>query len=340
MNTDRPKEIRQLQTVCLKMGKDVNMPMLGLGTLNMADDELNRAIRYAVSIGYRLFDCAWVYGNEAQIGIALEQALAESNGRVKREDLFIVSKVWNTHHSKEMVRKSFDESCKNLRVKYLDLFLIHWPTGFKEDAGTPFPVDSSGNVIDSGVHYLETYQALESLHQEGLVRSIGVSNFNIEQLRDVLDNCKIKPSVNQFEINPYYQNNKLVEFCHKNDVNVQAYAPFGVGMKHPEMPELHLLVAHPTLMKIGSKYNKTAAQVCIRWLLQRNISTFPKSRIPERILQNAQIFDFSLTSDDMNEIKLLNLNIKSDVYKSYVNTEKGKFNLTGHRFYPFKDPLT
>lgn len=337
MNTDKPKLIRQLQTVCLKLGKDIDFPMLGLGTLNMEGDELNRAIRYAVKVGYRLFDCAWVYGNEAAIGVALEQAIAESNGTVSREDLFLISKVWNTHHSKERVRQSFRETCKNLRVTYLDCLLIHWPTGFKEDAGTPFPVDAAGNIIDSGIHYLDTYHALESLHRDGLVRSIGVSNFNIEQLRDILDNSTVKPVVNQMEVNPYYQNNKLVEFCHKNGVCVQAYAPFGVGMKNPDKPDLPLLVAHPTLVKIGSKYNKTAAQVCIRWLLQRNISTFPKSRTPERILQNAEVFDFILTQDDMNEIKSLDLNMKSDVYKSYVNTEKGKFNLTEHRFYPFKE---
>jgi diketogulonate reductase-like aldo/keto reductase len=315
------------------------MPMLGLGTLNMGDDEtLIKAIKCAINIGYRHFDCAWVYGNEKVIGRALEEAMQESNGKVKREDLFIVSKVWNTHHSTENVRKSYEESCANLRVKYLDLFLIHWPTGFKENTGTPFPVDTqTGDIIDSGIHYLETYRALEDLQKEKRVRSIGVSNFNIQQLQDVLNNCTIKPAINQLEVNPYYQNDALIEFCHKNNVNVIAYAPFGVSMKHTDKPDLPLLLENPVLVNIGRRFNKTAAQVCIRWLLQRNISTIPKSITPERILQNSQVFDFHLTDDDLKQIKALNLNVKSEVYKAFVNTDMGQFNLTKHQFYPFRE---
>jgi len=330
---------QQLSSIRLTLNDNVSMPMLGLGTLNMGDDDmLINAIKYAVNLGYRHFDCAWVYGNEKVIGRALEEAMKESNGKVKREDLFIVSKVWNTHHSKENVRKSYMESCDNLRVKYLDLFLIHWPTGFKENTDTLFPVDpQTGDIIDSGISYLDTYHALEDLQKEMLVRSIGVSNFNIQQLQDVLNNCRIKPVINQLEVNPYYQNDALIEFCHKNNVHVTAYAPFGVGMKHMDRPDLPLLVEHPVLINIGRKFNKSAAQVCIRWLLQRNISTIPKSITQQRILENSQVFDFHLTDDDLEQIKALNLNVKSEVYKAYVNTDMGKFNLTKHPFYPFRD---
>jgi len=329
----------QLSRIRLTINETVSMPMLGLGTLNMGEDEkLIKALKFAIRVGYRHFDCAWVYGNEAVIGRGLEEAIKESNGQVKREDLFLVSKVWNTHHSKENVAKSYKESCKNLRVEYLDLFLIHWPTGFKENTESPFPVDpQTGDVIDSGISYIETWHAMEDLQKQKLVRSIGVSNFNIKQLKEILEQGTIKPAVNQIEVNPYFQNDKLVEFCHRNNVCVTAYAPFGVGMKHPEKPDLPLLVEHPVLGAIGKKYNKTAAQVCIRWLLQRNIATVPKSTHPERILQNSQVFDFSLSDDDFAQIKELNLNMKSEVYKAYVNTDTGKFNLTRHPFYPFRE---
>jgi diketogulonate reductase-like aldo/keto reductase len=329
----------QLSSIRLTLNENVSMPMLGLGTLNMGDDQtLINAIKYAINLGYRHFDCAWVYGNEKVIGRGIEEAIKESKGKVKREDLFIVSKVWNTHHSKENVRKSYEESCANLRVEYLDLFLIHWPTGFKENTGTPFPVDpQTGDIIDSGISYLETYHALEDLQKENRVRSIGVSNFNKKQLQDVLNNCTIKPAINQLEVNPYYQNDALIEFCHKNNVNVTAYAPFGVGMKHMDRPDLPLLVQHPVLVNIGRKHNKTAAQICLRWLLQRNISTIPKSTTPQRILENSEVFDFHLTDDEFKQIKQLNLNVKSEVYKAYVNTDTGKFNLAKHPFYPFHE---
>jgi len=331
--------MNQLKNIALTLHENVKMPILGFGTLNLGDQTaVSRAIKCAISVGYRHFDCAWVYGNEDLIGQALEEAISESNGTLKREDLFIVSKVWNTHHSKAMVRKSFEESCAKLRVNYLDLLLIHWPTGFKENTKMePFPVDSQGNVLDSGVHYLETYHALEELYKEGRVRSIGVSNFNSHQLQDVLDNCNIKPAINEMEVNPYYQNDALVTFCHKNNVNVTAYAPFGVGMKFTEKPDVPVLVENPTLIEIGKKYKKTAAQVCIRWLLQRNIAAIPKSSKPERILENLQVFDFNLNDDDLKKIKALNLDFKSEVYKTYVNTEIGKFNLKEHPFYPFRD---
>jgi len=173
--------------------------------------------------------------------------------------------------------------------------------------------------------------------KEKRVRSIGVSNFNIKQLQDVLNNCSIKPVINQFEVNPFYQNEELIEFCHKNNVNVTAYAPFGVNMKHMDRPDLPLLTEHPVLVKIGRKFKKTAAQICLRWLLQRNISTIPKSTTPERILENSQVFDFNLTDDDLKEIKELNLNVKSEVYNAFVNTDFGKFNLDKHQFYPFRE---
>lgn len=321
------------------MSNGLKMPLIGMGTLNLGtEEEQIEAIRLAIRSGYRFFDCAWVYGNEEIVGRGLKLALEDSKGAVKREDIFIITKVWNTHHSRAMARQSTEESLRHLQLDYIDLMLIHWPTGFKENTEMgSFPVGSDGHVLDSGIHYMETYHALEELQREGKIKSIGVSNFNVTQLKDVLDNCTIPPVVNEVEVNPYYQNEKLVSFCQANKIAVIGYAPFGVGMRHPEHPDLPLLFSNPVLVRIGHKYGKSAAQTCLKFSVQKNIALIPRSCIEKEVLDNANIFDFELSPSDMEEIKGLNLNIKSDIYKTFVNTPHGKFKHDKHPFYPFNE---
>jgi len=287
---------------------------------------LTNAIKFAVKVGYRHFDCAWAYDNEQIVGPALNEAIAESNGAVKRKDLFVTSKVWDTFHSKALTRKCLLETLRWMNFDYLDLYLIHWPMGLQEETGMePVPTDSNGKMLFSDVHYLETYRGLEALHQEGFVRNIGVSNFNIEQLRDVLREATIKPAVNQFEVNPYCQNDELVDFCLGHNVAVVGYAPFGSSQKYPDRPDLPIIVEHPVLVKLGKKYNKSAAQVVLRWGIQRNIVMLAKSVTPARIVENAQIFDFELSDEDMAEIKGLNQNLRTYELREFYD----------HRFYPF-----
>lgn len=183
-------------------------------------------MKSAIRNGYRHFDCAHIYFNEQHIGKAIRDAIAESNGALKREDFFITSKCWNTYHSRERVHLCLDQILERLGLEYLDLYLMHWPMGFKEDAGD-YPLGQDGKLIPSDVHYLETYKALEECLRNGKTKSIGVSNFNIKQLEDVLANCDIKPVCNQFEVNPLFQNTELIEFCQNKNIVVVAYAPLG-----------------------------------------------------------------------------------------------------------------
>lgn len=303
-----------------------NMPLVGLGTFRSDDKALlKQAVKHAIKVGYRHIDCAWVYGNEDAIGQAIKESIAESNGTLKREDLYIVSKLWNTFHSKHLVKGIFSETLSKLDLQYIDLYLMHWPMGYAENLGESIPKDKDGNRLYSDVHYLETYKAMEELIKEGKVKNLGVSNFNISQIQDILSNCEIKPINNQVEVNPYIQNDKLIDFCQKNSIIVSAYGPIGAGQKSTNRPDLPILLENETLKRIGNKYGKTPAQVCLRWLLQRNLVVLPKSVTPSRIEENIQLFDFSLSVEDMSEIKGLNQNLRNYGVEMTKN----------HKFYPF-----
>lgn len=190
------------------------------------ENVLIAAVKSAIKNGYRHFDCAHIYNNEQHIGKAIRESIAESNGLLKRQDFFITSKCWNTFHSKNKVHLCLDQILQRLGLDYLDLYLVHWPMGFKEDSGD-YPADANGKMIASDIHYLETYKAMEECVRNGKTKSIGVSNFNIKQLEEILANCQIKPVCNQIEVNPLFQNDTLVQFCQKNNIVVVAYAPLG-----------------------------------------------------------------------------------------------------------------
>lgn len=313
-----------IQSIKLNDGRD--FPMVGLGTFRAVDEEgFAKAIKAAVEAGYRHFDCAWLYKNEAIIGKALKECIAESNGSLKREDFFLCSKVWNTFHSEAQVEVALNETLKDLQVDYVDLYLIHWPMGFKDGSTEAFPKNENGKTIYSDVNYLETYRALEKLVKAGKIKSIGVSNFNIQQLQDVLDNCEIKPVNNQVELNPYLQSDELVEFCKKNNVVVSCYGPIGCGQSETSRADLPTVLEHETIVKIAKKHKKSPAQVCIRWSVQRGLVPLPKSVTPSRIAQNAEVFDFVLTDEEMAEIKALDVN-----YRFYAVES-----LKDHKYYPF-----
>ncbi|KAG0721132.1 1,5-anhydro-D-fructose reductase [Chionoecetes opilio] len=193
-------------------------------SLQSKPGEVTQAVKDAISCGYRHIDCALVYGNECEVGAAIKAKLED--GTVKREDLFITSKCWNTFHSKELVLPTLKESLGNLGLQYLDLYLIHWPMGYKEGVGR-FPSDSNGKTIYSEVDYLETWLAMEEAFRSGLVKSIGVSNFNKKQIERVLKEGTIKPVTNQIECHPYLNQKKMVDFCRAKEICVTAYSPLG-----------------------------------------------------------------------------------------------------------------
>lgn len=261
-----------MKFVSLKNG--VEMPMLGFGTYLAKDgSETTNAVKEALKVGYRHIDCAKIYQNEKSVGKGIKEST------VSREEIFLVSKVWNTDQGYDSTKKAFKESLKKLGTDYLDLYLIHWPK----------PLSS------------ETWKAMEELYDEGKVRAIGVSNFTEQQLRDLMKDCRIMPMVNQIEFSPRLTQNELCSFCKNNDIQVEAWSPLMQG----KVFEIELL------QELAQKYNKTIAQIVLRWNIQMDVVTIPKSVTPERIAQNFNVFDFEISKDDMHRICLLNVGYRT-----------------------------
>ncbi|KAK2192834.1 hypothetical protein NP493_22g07022 [Ridgeia piscesae] len=273
--------------------------------LQSPPEKVTQAVNCAIEAGYRHIDGAYVYGNEVNIAPALKEQM--SKGQVKREDLFITSKLWWTFHSAEDVKPALQESLKRLGVEYLDLYLIHWPTPCQR-GGELLPEGDDGNYLFADTPIVETWKAIEKCVDEGLVKNIGLSNFNSVQVQEIIDNSRIKPSVLQVEIHPYFSQEKLVKFCHDRNMVVTAYSPLGSSDIDGASPEFTNLLGEPILKTLGTKYGKTPAQVVLRWHVQRNIVVIPKSVTPSWIKENIQIFDFQLTADDMETVNGLNQN--------------------------------
>lgn len=257
----------------VKLNNGQWMPIFGLGTWNLNGKEAYNAIIWALDLGYRLFDTAMIYGNEREIG----KALNDSN--VSREEVFITSKVWNTDQGYEATLKAFEKSLRRLKLNYIDLYLIHWPA-------TPLRNES--------------WKALEKIYDEGLVKSIGVSNFTIRHIKELLTTALIKPVVNQFELSPFLYQKNLVDYCQESDIVVEAYSPLTRGRR----------LNSEILNKMSSKYNKSAAQILLRWALQHNIIVIPKSASKEHLIENAELFDFYIQEPDMNILDNLNENFR------------------------------
>ncbi|MGM1031711.1 MAG: aldo/keto reductase [Bacillota bacterium] len=258
------------ETITLHNG--VKMPQLGFGVFKVKNgNETVESVNKAIEVGYRAIDTAAIYENEEGVG----QAIRECG--VPREELFITSKVWNTEQGYEKTLQAFDDSLNRLGLEYLDLYLIHWPGKDK---------------------YLETWRALEKLYKDGKVKSIGVSNFHVHHLENLLANSEVKPVVNQIELHPLLTQVEIRDYCAKHEIKVESWSPLGRGN----------LLEEPTINHIAKKHGKSSAQVLIRWHLQHDLVVIPKSITPSRIEENAQVFDFSLSLNEMNQIDALNKN--------------------------------
>jgi len=258
-----------------KLNNGVGIPRLGLGVYQSPPGQVTQqAVEYALKIGYRHIDTARIYNNEKDVGTALRKS------GIKREDVFITTKLWNSDHGYETALKACDESLKRLGLKFLDLYLIHWP------------VPEIRN---------ESWTALTKLLKDGKCRSIGVSNYTIQHLTELLEDADVVPMVNQVEFSPFLYQKQLLDYCEKNKIQVEAYSPLTQGAK----------LNHPAIQQIAKKHGKTPAQVLIRWSLQHNLVTIPKSVREERIRENSQVFDYNLTSEDMRVLDSLDENFRN-----------------------------
>ncbi len=255
-----------MQTI--KLNNGIEIPQLGFGTWKNKGEDCYKSVAEALRIGYRHIDTAWVYGNEKEVG----QAIKDSG--IKREDLFITTKRWNDFRGYEETKKNFYESLKNLQLDYVDLYLLHWPK--EKDA--------------------ESWKAFEELYEEGKIMAIGVSNYQIHHLEELMKTAKIKPMVNQIEFTPRLTQVELREYCDRHRIVVEAWSPLMRG----EVFEID------ELKEIAKKHKKTVAQVVLRFNIQSNIVVFPKSITPSRIKENFEIFDFELSDDELKTILSLN----------------------------------
>ncbi|XP_054262266.1 aldo-keto reductase family 1 member A1-like [Macrosteles quadrilineatus] len=289
----------------IKFNNGLTCPQFGLGTWKSKPGEVSEAVFHAIQTGYRHIDCALVYQNEREVGQGIEKAL--QNGICKREDLFITTKLWNTFHKDELVVPSLKQSLENLKLTYVDLYLIHWPQAYKE-GDELFPVDADNKTVYSSTPYLETWKAMERCVQQGLAKSIGVSNFNSKQVAKVLENATIKPVTNQVECHPYLNQKKLKAYLDSVGVTLTAYSPLGSPDRPWAKPDEQPLLANEKITKIAEKYNKSPAQIALRWQIEKGNIVIPKSVTKSRIESNIQVFDFSLKPEDIETINSLDCN--------------------------------
>lgn len=256
----------------VRLNDGVEIPRLGIGVYQSPAGETTFCIvKYALNMGYRLIDTARVYGNEADVGRAVKES------GIQREEIFITTKVWNNDQGYDATIKAFENSLRRLGLSYVDLYLIHWPV--------------QGKLV-------ETWKAMIKILKDGKSRTIGVSNYSIDELQKTIQTYDVVPAINQIEFHPFLYQEDILHFCNNNKIQVEAYSPLTRGKR----------LNHHTLKKIAKKYDKTPAQVLIRWSLQHSLVVIPKSIQQNRILENIQVFDFEIDSGDMKLLNSLNEN--------------------------------
>jgi methylglyoxal/glyoxal reductase len=259
-----------------KLNSGIEIPLLGLGVYQIPSGRATEeAVKYALKVGYRHFDTAKLYGNEESVGKSVRE------GGVPREQVFVTTKLWNSDHGYESAIRACEDSLRKLGLGYIDLYLIHWPVqGLRRDS----------------------WRALVEMKRRGACRSIGVSNYTIDHLRELLDDSDEIPDVNQVEFNPFLYQEELLQFCNDHRIQLEAYSPLTRGYK----------LRHPTVMEVAKRYSKSPAQVMVRWSLQHGLVVIPKSSHPERIKENSEVYDFNLTAGDMARLDALSESLRTD----------------------------
>lgn len=254
-----------------KLSNGVEIPCIGFGTWQTPEGEVTiDSVKAALKAGYRHIDTAAAYGNEEGVGKAISESV------IDRKDIFLTTKLWNSHRGYDKTLKAFDSSLKKLGMEYVDLYLIHWPS----------------NKTDGAQVNYDTWRAFEELYKSGKVKAIGVSNFLKHHLETLLEKAEVVPTVNQIEFHPGFMQEETVSFCQSNDILIEAWSPLGTGK----------MLKNKDLIHIAQNYNRSVAQLCIRWCLQNETLPLPKSVTPERIVENSKVFDFEISEDDMKKI--------------------------------------
>ncbi|KAI1299359.1 1,5-anhydro-D-fructose reductase [Halotydeus destructor] len=301
------------------------MPLVGLGTWRSPEGQVYQAVLDAIESGYRHFDCAYAYRNEGEVGRALSYAI--SAGMVKRDELFVTSKLWLTFLAEDRVEQCLKRSLKHLQLSYVDLYLVHWPMAFKDDDDEMYPLSSDGSVsFRTDITFTDTWRGMENILKLGLAKSIGVSNFNEDQINRLLEKATIKPAVNQIEHHPYLSQKQLVDYCKSQNITVTAYSP--LGSSAAGLNGQPSLLGNAVVKRMAERLNKSPAQVLVRYNVQQGIACLPKSVNKARIEENLNVFDFQLTEQDLTDLDSLNCN-----YRFF------KFRFAGieqHPDFPFK----
>ncbi|GAU95515.1 hypothetical protein RvY_07119-2 [Ramazzottius varieornatus] len=305
-----------MDVASLRLNSGRRMPIIGMGTSEKkphfpgSRSEMKEAVSEALRIGYRHFDCAFVYKNEAEVGEALKEAM--ESGQVLREDLFITTKLPPHYNDPALVREALDSSLKWLKLDYVDLYLIHVPFSIDREylkaigEEKMYQKPEEPDKFYTSMDHSKIWQGMEKLVDEGLVRSIGLSNFNQQQIQHVIDNCSIKPANLQVECHAYLPERELLNFCNQHKIVLTAFAPLGSpAFAKATCAGEPVLLEDPVVKKVGDKHKKSPAQVLLRWLIQRNICVLPKSVNKVRLKENFDVLDFALDEADVEEMNTL-----------------------------------
>lgn len=290
------------------------MPCIGLGTWKATGEQVKKAVKDAIDCGYRHIDTAAIYKNEAEIGEALSEVFSE--GTIRREDIFVTSKLWNDAHHEASVLPALQESLRKLQLDYLDLYLIHWPVAFKP--GIAFATSPSEYIPLEQLPITETWKGMVAAKEQGLARHIGVSNFSTTKLTELLSKTTEVPEVNQVELHPLLQQPELHKYCRENDIHLTGYSPLGSGDRSAQMkaPDEPSLMEIPLIRELADQHDCSPAQILLAWHVNRETSVIPKSTTPVHIKSNLEAQDIVLDMGEMDAIATLDRNYR------YVN---GKF---------------